>query len=690
MRPAVAPGPAGRGRGGARGRASDAVALFPAVAEALKTPDGREAHNPNGLVPRTLKALKERWPELAVVTDVALDPYNTDGHDGIVAPDGRILNDETVEVLCEQALCQARAGADIVAPSDMMDGRVGAIREALDGEGFTDVSILAYTAKYASAFYGPFRDALDSAPEQRRQEDLPDGPRQRREALREVELDEAEGADIVMVKPGLPVPRRHRARREGRRRCRSPRIRSAASTRCSRRRATRLARREARACSESLTRIRRAGADVILTYFARQAAEWLVAERGGSDEGAARVLVRLLVPVRLRGVDAGRGAGPAGGRELDLRPMLLGGVFQARGTPQNLAATLNPAKAPPQPRRHAPPGPARRRAAAHAGEPPDAHGRGAALRARRPALPSAADPPHLPRVLGRERATSPTRECWRGRSPRSGSTRRRSSPAPGRAEIKDELRRRTDEAIARGVFGVPTYFVGDQLFWGQDRADMVEAALGGAPPTLRRRPTAPVEFFFDYSSPFAYLAIGARRGELGPQVRWRPILLGGLFRSIGTPDVPLFVQSPEKRRHTHAGPRPPGGARAGCRSRSRRGSRSARCCRCAYAGRRHAAAAGARAGDGAVGGGPRHQRPRGGGGDRRRGRARRGGAGAPRAATPEIKAALATSTAAAEAAGVFGVPTFVVRHASAAPQLYWGADRLTLAAAAAGGDASAM
>ena len=141
---------------------------------------------------------------MTIITDVALDPYSSDGHDGIVSSDGRILNDETVEVLCKQAVCQANAGADIISPSDMMDGRVGAIREALDDAGHTDVSILAYTAKYASAFYGPFRDALDSAPRFGDKKTYQMDPANVREALREVDLDEAEGADMIMVKPAGP------------------------------------------------------------------------------------------------------------------------------------------------------------------------------------------------------------------------------------------------------------------------------------------------------------------------------------------------------------------------------------------------------------------------------------------------------------------------------------------------------
>ena len=154
------------------------IVLFPKVPDDLKSKDGHQAYNSEGLVQESLRALKKRFPELLLVTDVALDPYSSDGHDGIVARDGRILNDETVDILVKQAVSQAEAGADVIAPSDMMDGRVGAIREGLDEKGFTDVSILSYCAKYASAFYGPFRDALDSAPEERGQKDLSNGPRE--------------------------------------------------------------------------------------------------------------------------------------------------------------------------------------------------------------------------------------------------------------------------------------------------------------------------------------------------------------------------------------------------------------------------------------------------------------------------------------------------------------------------------
>jgi porphobilinogen synthase len=255
-----------------------AVVLFPKIEDSLKTPDAAECHNDGGLVPRAIRALKAAHPSLCVITDVALDPYNSDGHDGLVRRDQRgeltILNDETVEVLCQQALCHARAGADIVAPSDMMDGRVGAIREALDAEGFTDVSILSYTAKYASAFYGPFRGALDSAPKEGDKKTYQMDPGNIREAVRETLLDEAEGADMLMVKPAgiyldviakvcetstLPVAA-YQVSGE------YLMIQSAAAAGWLD---------EKSAALESLTAIKRAGASMILTYYAKRAAQWL-------------------------------------------------------------------------------------------------------------------------------------------------------------------------------------------------------------------------------------------------------------------------------------------------------------------------------------------------------------------------------------------------------------------------------
>ncbi|MCB9762160.1 MAG: porphobilinogen synthase [Alphaproteobacteria bacterium] len=182
-----------------------AVALFPATDPALKTEDGRESCNPENLVCRAVRAIKAQVPDVGLICDVALDPYTSHGQDGLLR-DGQVVNDETLEVLCLQAVVQAEAGCDVIAPSDMMDGRVGAIRDALDGAGYTDVRILAYSAKYASAFYGPFRDAvgskgsLGSGDKRTYQMDPANGD----EALHETALDVSEGADMVMVKPGMP------------------------------------------------------------------------------------------------------------------------------------------------------------------------------------------------------------------------------------------------------------------------------------------------------------------------------------------------------------------------------------------------------------------------------------------------------------------------------------------------------
>ena len=260
------------------GRAADlgvrAVVLFEAAPDELKTPTGDEAWNPDGLIPQTIAAIKSAHPDTVVMTDVALDPYNSDGHDGIVAPDGTIVNDETVDVLCRQALAHADAGADIVAPSDMMDGRVGAIRETLDHHGYTEVGICAYTAKYASSFFGPFRGALDSAPRSGDKKTYQMDPANSREALREMELDIAEGADMVMVKPAGPyldVVRRfadasvvpvaaYQVSGE------YLMVKAAAASGWLDEQAI---------ITETLCGIRRAGADVILTYFAVQAAQIL-------------------------------------------------------------------------------------------------------------------------------------------------------------------------------------------------------------------------------------------------------------------------------------------------------------------------------------------------------------------------------------------------------------------------------
>ncbi len=182
------------------------MALFPVIDTALKSPDGAEAFNPNGLVPNAVKALKDRFPQLGIMTDVALDPYTSHGQDGLIDESGYVLNEETTEVLVQQAICQARAGVDIVAPSDMMDGRIIEIRDALESEGFIHTQIMAYSAKYASAFYGPFRDAVGSSgnlgksDKKTYQMDFCNSD----EAIREVALDISEGADMVMIKPGMP------------------------------------------------------------------------------------------------------------------------------------------------------------------------------------------------------------------------------------------------------------------------------------------------------------------------------------------------------------------------------------------------------------------------------------------------------------------------------------------------------
>lgn len=179
-----------------------AIALFPAIDDNLKDPKATESANPDGLVPRAVRKLKKALPEMMVITDVALDPYSSDGHDGLVK-DGKILNDETLLVLAEQAKVQAEAGADFVGPSDMMDGRVGWIRAALDEAGYSECGIVSYSAKYASAFYGPFRDALGSAPRFGDKKTYQMNPANAREALREARLDRREGADVLMVKPAL-------------------------------------------------------------------------------------------------------------------------------------------------------------------------------------------------------------------------------------------------------------------------------------------------------------------------------------------------------------------------------------------------------------------------------------------------------------------------------------------------------
>ena len=253
-----------------------AIAIFPVIDVALKTADAAEAYNPQGLVPQVVSALREHLPEMGIITDVALDPYTSHGQDGLLDEQGYVSNDTTVETLVRQALCHAQAGAQVVAPSDMMDGRIGAIRDALEEEGLVNTRILAYSAKYASSFYGPFRDAVGSAA------NLGGGdkysyqvdPGNTDEALREVELDLAEGADMVMVKPGMPyldVVQRvkhelgvptfvYQVSGEYAMFC------AAAQNGWLDRKAVVL---------ESLLAFKRAGADAILTYFAEEVALWM-------------------------------------------------------------------------------------------------------------------------------------------------------------------------------------------------------------------------------------------------------------------------------------------------------------------------------------------------------------------------------------------------------------------------------
>lgn len=255
-----------------------AVALFPVTPTDCKSDDAAEAFNPQGLAQRAVRALKERFPELGVITDVALDPFTTHGQDGLIDDSGYVLNDETVDVLVQQALSHAEAGADVVAPSDMMDGRIGEIRLALEQEGYIHTRILAYSAKYASSFYGPFRDAVGSAA------NLGTGnkysyqmdPANRDEALREVALDLEEGADMVMVKPGMPYLD---IVREVKDHFGVPTfVYQVSGEYAMLMAAARNGWLDERAVIlESLLCIKRAGADGILTYFAKQAAQWLKA-----------------------------------------------------------------------------------------------------------------------------------------------------------------------------------------------------------------------------------------------------------------------------------------------------------------------------------------------------------------------------------------------------------------------------
>ena len=251
------------------------VALFPVVDDKLKTPDAREAYNKDGLNARAIRAVKESVPGMLVMGDVALDPYSSEGHDGLVDPKtGEILNDPTLDILARQALCEAQAGADIIGPSDMMDGRVGFIRKALDESHFQNTLIMSYSAKYASSYYGPFREALDSAPKKGDKKSYQMDPANSTEAIREAQLDSDEGADILMVKPGLPyLDIIYRLKEMS--------LLPVAAYNVSGEYAMVKAAAQNgwvdndQVILETLTCFRRAGADIILTYFAKEAARLL-------------------------------------------------------------------------------------------------------------------------------------------------------------------------------------------------------------------------------------------------------------------------------------------------------------------------------------------------------------------------------------------------------------------------------
>ncbi len=256
-----------------------AIALFPVVDNRFRTGDAREAFNPEGLAPRTIRALKERFPELGVITDIALDPYTSHGQDGLIDVSGYVLNDETIEVLLKQALSHAQAGVDIIAPSDMMDGRIGVLREALDAGKYIHTRILAYAAKYASNFYGPFRDAVGSSATlgKGNKYTYQVDPANSNEALWEVGLDLEEGADIVMVKPGMPyldIVRRVKDEFGA-----PTMVYQVSGEYAMLKAAGQNGWIDERKCvMETLLSFKRAGADAILTYFALDAAAWLKEE----------------------------------------------------------------------------------------------------------------------------------------------------------------------------------------------------------------------------------------------------------------------------------------------------------------------------------------------------------------------------------------------------------------------------
>jgi porphobilinogen synthase len=254
-----------------------AIAIFPVVPMEKKSLDAHEAFNPDGLAQRAVKEVKSKYPDMIVITDVALDPFTTHGQDGIIDSSGYVLNDETVEVLCKQALSHAKAGADIVAPSDMMDGRIGAIREELENSGFIHTKILAYSAKYASSYYGPFRDAVGSASNlgASSKESYQMDPGNSDEAIREVSLDIEEGADMVMIKPGLPyLDIVYRVKET----FGMPTFAYHVSGEYAQLKAASKNGwiNEKPVVLETLLSFKRAGADGILTYYAKEAAKWIL------------------------------------------------------------------------------------------------------------------------------------------------------------------------------------------------------------------------------------------------------------------------------------------------------------------------------------------------------------------------------------------------------------------------------
>jgi porphobilinogen synthase len=253
-----------------------AIALFPVTPQSAKSEDAREAYNPDGLAQRAVRAVKDAVPEIGVITDVALDPFTTHGQDGLIDAGGYVMNDETVEVLVQQALSHAEAGADVVAPSDMMDGRIEAVREALEESGHIHTRILAYSAKYASSYYGPFRDAVGSAANlgKGNKHTYQQDPANSDEALREVALDLQEGADMVMVKPGMPYLDVVRRVKET---FGAPTfVYQVSGEYAMHMAAAQHGWLDERAVAmESLLCIKRAGADAVLTYFAKKAAQWL-------------------------------------------------------------------------------------------------------------------------------------------------------------------------------------------------------------------------------------------------------------------------------------------------------------------------------------------------------------------------------------------------------------------------------